>query len=265
MPMPPMQERPFHEFHDTMIRWYDHWLKGIDTGMMDGPPIKIFVEGKKEWRFEQEWPLKRTRWTKFYLRPRGKLSMSPETLETDAVPPDGFYQPPLTVTDTVQSLRYTTPAVTEEMELTGPGALYLYVSIDTDDTNFMVKLYDVDPSGKKVQLTTGWLKASHRELDQSKSTPWRPHHPHTRSIPVVPNEIVEYAVCIHSFSNVFKVGHRMELEISSQESLTDAAVALLPPDSFHLPSGRATTHKIYRDGKHPSHLLLPFIPAKERT
>jgi hypothetical protein len=261
-PLPPMQERPFHEFHDMMIRWYDYWLKGIDTGVMDEPPIKIFVESKKQWRFEHEWPLKRTKWTKFYLRPRGQLLISPETLDTDCVPPDGFYQPPLTVTDAVHSVRYTTPPMLEDMELTGPGALYLHVSIDTDDTNFLVKLYDVDPHGKRVQMTTGWLKASHRELDASKSTPWRPHHPHSRSIPVVPNDVVEYAIRIYSFSNVFKVGHRMELEISSQESLTDAAVALLPPDSFHLPSGRATTHKIYRDSKHMSHLLLPCIPAQ---
>jgi len=264
-PLPPMQERPFHEFHDTMIKWYDHWLKGIDTGMMDEPPIKIFVEGIKKWRFEYEWPLKRTDWTKFYLRPRSQLSMNPETLDTDAVPPDGFYQPTMTVTDKVQSLRYTTPPMVEEMELTGPGALYLHVSIDTDDTNFIVKLHDVDPKGKRVQLTTGWLKASHRELDQSKSTPWRPHHPHTRSNPVVPHEVMEYAIRIHSFSNVFRVGHRMELEISSQEPFTDASLALLPPDSFHLPSGRATTHKIFRDSKYPSHLLLPVIPRKENS
>jgi hypothetical protein len=53
-PFPPMQERPYHEFHDLMIRWYDYWLKGIDTGIMDQPPIKIFVEGIKKWRYEHE-------------------------------------------------------------------------------------------------------------------------------------------------------------------------------------------------------------------
>ena len=226
------------------------------------PPIKIFVEGIKQWRYEQEWPLKRTNWTKFYLRPRGRLFMEPEPLDTESVPPDGFYQAPLTVTSGVQSLKWASPPMVEEMEVTGPAVLYLYASIDTDDTNFIVKLYDIDPHGNKSQLTTGWLKASHRELDKNKSTPWRPHHPHTRSIPVVPGEVCEYAIRIYSFSNVFRVGHRMELELSSQESLTDATMALLPPDSFHLPSGRATTHKIYRDRNHPSYLLLPMIPKR---
>jgi len=84
--------------------------------------------------------------------------------------------------------------------------------------------------------------------------------PHTRSIPVVPGEINEYAIRIFSMSNVFKAGHRIEIELSSLEPFHDAAIALLPPDSFHLPSSRATTHKIYRDKDHPSHLLLPVIP-----
>ena len=114
-------------------------------------------------------------------------------------------------------------------------------------------------------MTTGWLKASHRELDEAKSKPWLPVHPHLRAIPVVPGEVNEYAIRIFSFSNVFKSGHRIEIELSSQESFTDAAVALLPPDSFHLPSGRATTHKIFRDKNHPSYLLLPVIPINADT
>jgi hypothetical protein len=243
-----------------MLRWYYYWLKGIDTGIMEEPPIKIFVEGIKQWRYENEWPLKRTVWTKFYLRPRGQLSMEPESLNTESVPPDGFYQAPLTVAPGIQALRWSSPPMLEDTEITGPAALYLYASIDTEDTNFIVKLYDVGPEGNRVQLSTGWLKASHREIDEKKSRPWRPHHPHTRSVPVVPGEVNEYAIRIYSMSNVFKAGHRIELELSSQESLTDAAMALLPPDSFHLPSGRATTHKIYRDRHHPSHLLLPIIP-----
>jgi uncharacterized protein len=76
--MPPMQERPFHELHDVMIRWYDHWLKGLDTGMMNQPPIKLFVEGAREWRYENEWPLARTKWTGFYFRPRHRSMMEPD-------------------------------------------------------------------------------------------------------------------------------------------------------------------------------------------
>ncbi len=261
-PLPPMQERPFHEYHDIMLRWYDYWLKGIDTGVTKEPPIKVFIEGIRKWRYEKEWPLARTRWTEFYLRPRHQLLSLPEPLGVESVPPDGFYQPPLTVTTNVQVLRYATAPMAEDTEVTGPGALYMFAAIDTDDTNFIVKLNDVDPSGNRSPVSTGWLKASHRELDESKSRPWRPHHPHTRAIPVVPGEIHRYAIRMYSMSWVFKAGHRIELEVRSQEASDDPQAALLPPDASHLPSGRATTHKIYRDKEHPSHLLLPIIPPK---
>ena len=264
-PPPPMQERPFHEFHDTMIRWYDYWLKGIDTGIMDGPAIRIFVEGIKKWRDEHEWPLARTRWMEFYLRPRHQLSLEPEPLGVSSAPPDGFYQSPLTVTNVIQVLRYVSPPTVEDTEITGPAVLYLYASIDSDDTNFIVRVNDIDPSGNRTPLTAGYLKATHREVDEGRSTSWRPHHPHTRAVPVKPGEICRYAIRIYSMSNVFKAGHRIELEIRSQEPWDDPLAALLPPDAFHLPSGRATTHKIYRDRDHLSHLLLPVIPLQDEA
>ena len=259
-PPPPMQERPFHQFHDEIIRWYDHWLKGKDTGVMDGPPIKLFVQGIKEWRYENEWPLARTKWTKFYLRSRHRLLPEPEPFDTDSVPPDGFYQPPLSVTNKVMSVMYTSPAFPEDTEITGPIGLYLHAVIDTDDTNWIIRMFDVDLQGNKIQITTGWLKASHKELDESKSKPWAPHHPHRRSAPIKPGEMTEYAIRVYATSNVFKKGHCMELEIRSQEDPFDPMLGILPPDSFHLNSARATFHKIYRDKTHPSHLLLPIIP-----
>jgi predicted acyl esterase len=259
-PPPPMQERPFHEFHDEIIRWYDHWFKGKDTGVMDGPPIKMFVQGIREWRYENEWPLARTKWTKFYLRSRHRLLPEPEPFDTESVPPDGFYQAPLFVTNKVQSLTYSTPTFPEDTEITGPIGLYLYSVIDTDDTNWIIRIFDVDPQGKKVQITTGWLKASQNEIDEAKSKPWAPHHPHRRSIPVKPGEMNVYAIRVYATSNVFKKGHCMELEIRSQEDPFDPLLGFLPPDAFHLNSARATFHKIYRDKSHPSHLLLPMIP-----
>jgi hypothetical protein len=254
-----MQERPFHEFHDEIVRWYDHWLKGIDTGVMNEPPIKIFVHGINEWRYENEWPLARTEWKKFYLRSRHRLLTDPEPFDTDSVPPDGFYQAPLTVTNTVSSISYRTPDLLEDTEVTGPCALSLHATIDTEDTNWIVRLYDVDPLGKKFQVTTGWLKASHREVDENQSSPWAPHHPHTRSVPVTPGEMCEYAIKVFPMSNVFRKGHSMELEIRSIETPGDPEPGM-PPEGDHLNSGRATTHKIYRDKHHQSCLLLPTIP-----
>ena len=261
-PLPPMQERPFHESHDEMFRWYDHWLKGIDTGIVDEPAIRVFVEGARQWRGEKEWPLARTQWTKYFLRPRHRLDATSEPLAPEHAPPDGFYQAPFTVTSDAQSVKWSSAPLLEDTEMTGPGALHIHVAIDTDDTNFIAKLYDVDVQGKRRVVTSGYLKASQRELDESKSQPWKPHHPHFRSEPVPPGEILEYAIKLYSFSNVFKAGHRIQLELACNEPLVDADAQLLPPDSYHLPSGRATSHKIYRDATHPSHLLLPVIPVE---
>ncbi len=257
--LPPMQERPFHEFHDDMFRWYDYWLKGIDTGIMDEPVIRVFVEGVRQWRTESEWPLARTEWTRYYLRPVQRLETTPEQLGADVAPPDGFYQAPFTVTPDVESLCWSTKPLLEDTEMTGPGALYIHASIDTDDTHFVAKLYDVDPSGARQLVTSGYLRASHRELDEERSKPWRPHHPHDRSIAVPPGEVIKYAIRLYSFANVFRAGHRVQLELACNEPFAESHAQLLPPDSYHLPSGRATAHKIFRDADHESHLLLPVI------
>lgn len=258
-PSPPMQERPYHELHDLMIRWYDYWLKGIDNGIMDEPPITIFMEGSNEWRHVEEWPPAAVNLTKFYLRTHEKLSLDPESFNTEVVPPDGFYQAPLTVSDNVQSVTYKTSPLLEEIEVAGDTALNIFAAIDNEDTNWMVKLYDVEPSGKKVLFSTGWLKATHREIDENKSTPGHPYHPHTKAEPVKPHEIYEYQIYTGPVARVFKKGHYIEIVIKNIESPFEPELALLPPDGFHLNTSRPVTHKIYRDKNYPSHLILPIV------
>jgi len=249
--------RPYQEYHEEMLRWYDYHLKGIDTGIMDEPPIKLFIMGSNEWRFENEWPLARTNWKKFYLRDHGRLTTQPERLPTAA--PDGFVQTPVTVTSKIESLSYRTDPLAKDVEITGPIALYLYASIDQDDTHWFIRFNDVDPSGKRVPLSRGYLKASHRGLDEAQSKPWQPYHPHTKAEPVKPGEIYEYAIELMPNANVFKAGHCIELEIRSTESPKDP----LYTESFiggnHLPVGRTVAHTIYHDKNHPSYLLLPVI------
>ena len=62
------------DLHEIQLRWFDHWLKGIDTGILDEPPVKIFVMGENRWRDEREWPLARTRYTPYYLHSRGRAN-----------------------------------------------------------------------------------------------------------------------------------------------------------------------------------------------
>ncbi|MFE2936289.1 CocE/NonD family hydrolase [Streptomyces sp. NPDC059278] len=255
---PPMQSRPWIEEHDKMFRWYEYWLKGIDNGIMDESAVSVFVEGSREMATGAQWPPKSIRCKPLYLRPRHKLSAEPEYMGTEHAAPDGFYQAPLTVTDTVEVLKWSTEPFEETTELIGTGAAHLFAEIDQTDTNFILRLWDEDPGGKRQLITTGYLKASHRELDEGRTTEGDPYHPHTRAVPVEPGKVQEYVLRLYPFAATFHRGHRLVAELSNAEPLADVHNALLPPDSFHLPVGRPVTQKIYRDAAHPSRLVLPF-------
>jgi len=263
-PMPPMQDRPFHENHDDMFRWYDHWLKGIDTGVQEEAPLRFFLEGRSAWIecHDTAWPLPETQWTEYFLRPNGKLTLEPEWLHEEFAVPDGFYQAPLTVTDRVVELSWMTDPLSYDMAMAGPGAMHVHVAIDTPDTNLITKIYDVAPSGSRTFVTSGYLKASHREVEPG-SPPWAPKHPHSRSVPVPIGEVMEYPIRLYSFARVFARGHRIQVTLASTEAYKDSFNELLPPDSYHLPSGRATTHRVFRDREHRSCLLLPVIDPDE--
>ncbi|HEX3801241.1 MAG TPA: CocE/NonD family hydrolase [Solirubrobacteraceae bacterium] len=262
-PGPPMQERPFNEFHDEIVRWYDHWLKGNDTGMLDEPPIQVHVQGSNEVRYFDQWPVPETQWTKLFLRPGGRLTQDPEGLDALDAPPDGYYQAPERVTSQVSRLVYETLAFEQDVDLIGPAALNLWAEIDTDDTNWILTVSDVAPDGSEMKMTTGWLKASHREVYEGLSEPWAPYHPHTRAVPVPAGEVIEYAIRVYPMTHRVRTGHRLRLEIKSTEAEQSVDV-MLPPESAHLNSGRATTHKVYRDRDQPSHLILPVVPTERK-
>jgi putative CocE/NonD family hydrolase len=186
---------------------------------------------------------------------------------------------PPTQTNVVQTLRYLTDPLPDDVLIAGPALLHLYAAIDQDDTNWFVTLKDVgpDPSVRTVregerelpkhlperELTRGWLKASHRSIDPARSKPWRPWHPLTRVAQkrVVPGEITQYAIEIMATANLFRRGHRICLEIAGADLPTGVGAATnaeYVPN--HICSSKTTLHKIYHDGRSPSHLLLPVIP-----
>ncbi|MCA1655288.1 MAG: hypothetical protein LC635_02275 [Pseudonocardiaceae bacterium] len=73
---PTNPQRPWHEYHSLMLRWYDHWLKGHDTGLLDEPPILMSVPHRGTWRREREWPLARARRTRYFPHRNGRLDTS---------------------------------------------------------------------------------------------------------------------------------------------------------------------------------------------
>jgi putative CocE/NonD family hydrolase len=259
-------DRPFHELHDEILRWYDHWLKGIDTGLMDEPAVKIWVRGAERWRYAEEWPLlAETDWTKLYLRAGGRL---------DGAPPDGeespdrlAYEPavPVVIGGTPlnpepEHLAWTTDAFDEDVELIGPLALRLHATLSEKDGDFLVAVKDVDADGAEVVLTRGWLRASHREVDPERSQPWKPFHPHERPAPVTPGRAEEYAIEIQPLASLFPRGHRLKLELWPCDYPTE------PYDwtqywgaCHHMPYGLAVDYEIHHSAERQSHLLVPVM------
>jgi putative CocE/NonD family hydrolase len=281
-------ERPFHQYHDEIIRWYDHWLKGRDTGIMDEPPVRYWLMGANEWRTADDWPLPQTRWTRFYLSSWEGLSTAPPRpaaeVGSSALQPDVFTQMPLTRTTKVERLRYMTDPLPHDVNVVGPIALSLYAAIDKSDTNWIVVLKDVGPDvsvrtareGERDvpatlherELTRGWLKASYRAIDDRRSKPWAPFHKLTREAiePVVPGEVVEYQIQILAIANRFKAGHRICLDITCMDVPTGTgAMTNVEYIPYHVCSSETVTHRIYRDNRRPSHLLLPIIPDPATT
>jgi len=193
--------------------------------------------------------------------------------------PDVFTQMPLKQTMKVEKLRYLTDPLPNDLSVVGPICLTLYASIDQEDTNWIIVLKDVGPDvsvqtarqGERTvpaelperELTRGWLKASYRALDEERSTPWEPFHKLTRSSikPVTPGEVIEYKIQVLGTANMFKAGHRIALEITCMDA-PDGTGAMTGVEyiPYHVCSSRTVTHKIFRDGRYPSHLLLPIIP-----
>ena len=275
-------ERPYHEYHDEILRWYDYWLKGVDTGIMDEPPVKIWVMGANKWRYGADWPLPETEWTKVYLHSWERLKREghlPAWQTYANAQPDAFVQMPPTQTRRIERLRYMTDPLPEDLLVIGPISLTLYASIDQEDTNWIVILRDVGPDvsvrtarpGERSvpdnlperELTRGWLKASYRALDPERSKPWSPWHRLTMEAqkPVIPGEVNEYCIEILSTANLFRKGHRICLDITSLDLSEGVAgetsVEYIPN---HVCSSKTVLHRIYHNAQYPSHLLLPIIP-----
>ena len=245
--------RPYAWYHDEGVRWFDYWVKGEDNGIMDEPQVKIFVMGVNKWKFENEWPLARTQYTKFYLQPQGGLSTEPAAAGSE---PESFTQPAPYLDPTVYCLRYATQPFSKDTEVTGELALHLEAAIDIDDTNWMVDVVDVDPQGGRFVISSGQLKAKFRALDEEKSLPYRPVHLRQEPVPVTPGEVNCYDIALTPTANVFLKGHRMEVILRNQD---DMMGPLAKNGVYLLPFMRTVTHTIYFG---QSHLLVPVIPSE---
>lgn len=251
--------------HEIQLRWFDHWLKGVDTGLLEEPPVKIFVMGANRWRDEQEWPLARTRYTPYYFHGGGALGPR----EPGEEPPDQFvYDPadpvptrggntlilPMGVRDQrpVEArpdvLVYTSEVMTSALEVTGPVTVTLYAATTAVDTDFTAKLVDVRADGYAHNLADGIVRARYRESRE-------------RPTLLTPGAVSRFTIDLWATSHVFLPGHRIRVDIASSN---------FPRFDRNLNTGedQATGRRwdtarqtVFHDRRYPSHIVLPVIPA----
>jgi hypothetical protein len=270
------------------LRFFDYWLKGIDNGVMDEPPVKLAIRqggGEVAWRFENEWPLARTRWTKFYfdLSPpaageaanSGRLAgdnpgeTGSRTYFASGLSKGGSASASSTflASGAMQAgmgISLETPPLEEDTEITGPVAAVLWVSSSTEDMDLFLTIRNIDPDGndvwetgqqgQQVPVAKGWLRVSHRELDPDLSLPCRPYHKHQRRLYVTPGEPVEVQVEIWPTSMVFRKGHRIRLDVQPRDGVGSVHYTHYHADY------NSGSNTIYAGGDKPSYLLLPIIP-----
>ena len=248
-------DRPLYQLQHEAVRWFDHWLKGVDTGIMAEPPVRSFIMGTGEWKASQEWPLPETKWTPFYLHEGGLLH---EHEHWSYEGSDSFEESPWMR----GQLNYVTPPLVENTEVLGPIALKLYAATTDTDVNWIISLIEIAADGTQTLLTKGWLKGSHRDLDLERSKPWEPIHKHDRVVPVIPGTITEYDIKLVPTGNLFKVGSRIALRIACVDDDPANPLELIATGSLHRTTVARVT--VFHNEDWPSYLLLHPLPRTHR-
>jgi len=243
-------DRPLYQYAYESLRWFDHWLKGIDTGMLEEPRLQLFIAGSNEWKSAEEWPLPETKWTPFYLHPNGLLS------ELELWPNEGCS----TYGDSPSHhghVEFKTPPMVENTEICGPIVLNLYGSTTDTDVLWFISLWHTDAGGNEKLLTRGWLRGSQRMLNPLASKPWQPVHLHLRKQPLEPHKIYEFNIEIRPYGILLKAGERIGIKIKCADDD-------VPKDNLeligigHVSRRTAAEISVHHSAEYPSHLLLPI-------
>ncbi|HVA06404.1 MAG TPA: CocE/NonD family hydrolase [Acidimicrobiales bacterium] len=244
-------DRPLYQYAYESLRWFDHFMKGNDTGMLEEPPVVLFVDGSRgEWRTAESWPLPETRWTPFYLHSGGLLS---EHEFWPAEPASAYTDSPYCRGE----VAFTTPPMVEATEVCGPMALTVWASTSADELLLFVSILYVTPDGNERLLTRGWLRGSQRELDLERSLPWAPYHRHAARERLEPGQVYEFDVEIRPYAVLLEPGTRLRLRIKSADDETPQT-ALEAIAMGHLHGTQHARVQIFHDDERPSRLLLPI-------
>ena len=247
-----------------------------ESSQRGGVRVKLFVMGDNVWRDEDDWPLARTEWTRWYLHPGGSLSPAePEASAgtsqfsydpADPVPtvggpvlmpagPDGDIswlggtRDQRGIEARPDVLSFTSEVLADELEVTGPLSVTLHATTSAADTDFTAKLVDVWPDGRAMGIADGIIRARYRDGTGQPA-------------PVTPGVVYEYTIDLIATSQVFKPGHRVRVDVSSSNfpcfdrNPGNGALAATGTEQDFVVADQTICH----DAAHPSYITLPVIP-----
>jgi putative CocE/NonD family hydrolase len=266
------------DYYGIYLKWFDHWLKGKDNDVLKMPKVQLYVMGRNQWRGENEWPLARTRFTKYYLHSDGHANTrygggtldgnAPQQELSDtftydprtpvpslggvicctAAPntPGGSYDQS-TIEMRSDVLIYTSDILKEGLEVTGPLELVLHISSSAKDTDFTAKLIDVYPDGRAYNLQDGLLRARYRDGYDKK-------------VLMKEGEVYEVKLDLHAISNYFAAGHRIRLEVSSSNFPRLDRNLNTGGNNYDETDLVVAKNGVYHSANYPSYVILPVIP-----
>lgn len=246
------------------LRFYDHWLKGIDTGMMREPPVRLCIRSSPDdcrWRFEDEFPIKRTRYTRYYLTgdpSTGVARTSANDMRLATAAPASeraltYDAGPLSAARAARNepgASFVSDPLADDIEITGHINLVMWLSSTTDDADVFARLQKVKADGSVEPVSEGVLKVSHRRLDMKLSRPDRPYHSHDIEQKLTPGEVVPIQIEIQATSMIFQKGSRIRIDVLPHDNRAYFAV-------YHL-----GTNTVYTGGSRASYILLPIVPRR---
>jgi putative CocE/NonD family hydrolase len=266
---------PFDE--DTVtLNWYDHLFKNVSNEFTGPKRVKIFVMGANEWRDEDDWPVARSRETRYFLHSTGHANStkgdgSLATSTPHAEKSDQYTYDPASPAPTIGGplccdskhlepgprdqrpveerqdvLVYSTPTLADDLEVTGPVRVELFAKSSAVDTDFLAKLVDVGPDGFAQNLTEGIVRARYRTSQEKAEF-------------MKPGEVYKFNIDLWATSNVFRKGHRLRLEVSSSNFPRFDRNLNTGEDQSHSQKPISAVNTILHDAEHPSALILPVV------
>ncbi len=266
------KRKPLFKESREILRFFDHYLKGLETGITEEKAVHYFTMGEERWKSADTWPPPEAKPTAFYLRANNTLSQNPPEesgFDKYTVDPSAAtgsrsrwvslvnldhkpIQYPHRKKADAKLLCYTSDILQTDMEVTGHPIVKLIMASSADDASVFVYLEDIDEKGRVHYVTEGMLRALHRKLSEAPP-PYRTPVPYRSFLrkdgePLVPGEKSELIFDLYPTSYLFKQGHRIRISIAGADVDHFAPILPEPPDLT-----------FYREPDHASHVLLPLI------